>query len=181
MKYTKYVALLIIGIIIGYFIPDCHSRQNANTQTAGQLVTIHDTLKIPAVQYKILSGTDFNIDSLVNVINQFWKDSLKNTYGHGQFETKFTKTDDHGTRNYTYTSRIPPDPASRLIVDESFIFPKRSFGLVGSLGNLYALSLKYYIHDSPKFSLCGQFGYGYTVSLKDWNYCARFELEYKFY
>jgi hypothetical protein len=180
MKYTKYVALLIIGLIIGWFIPDCHSHGYNTPITADQLITIHDTLKVPAIQYKILPGTDYNIDSLVNVINQFWKDSLKNSYGHGEFETRFTKTDNHGTRNYTYTSRIPPDPASRLIVDESFIFPKRTFGLVGSLGSSSAISLKYYLHDSPKYSFSGQLGYGYTVSLKDWNYCARFELEYKF-
>ena len=101
-------------------------------------------------------------------------------YGQGLFESKFSKTDDLGTRNYTYTSRLPPDPQSSLIIDESFTFPKRTFGLVGSLGSSSAIAIKYYLHDSPKYSFSGQFGYGYTVALKDWNYCAWFELEYKF-
>jgi hypothetical protein len=167
-------AILIIGFILGWSSKPSGKAKDQVT------LKIHDTLKIASVQYKIIPSADYNIDSLITVINQFWKDSLKNMYGKGLFESKFTKTDDLGKRDYTLTSRIPLDPESQLIVDESFVFPKRKFGLVGSLGSSSALGIKYYLHDSPKFSFSGQFGYGYTVSLKDWNYSARFELEYKF-
>src|ERR1039457_6879517 len=101
------VALLLTGINIL-----CHSREGGNP------ITIHDTLKTTSVQYKIIPGTDYNIDSLITVINQFWKDSLKNMYGKGLFESKFSKSDDLGTRSYTLASRIPIDPESQLIVDE---------------------------------------------------------------
>jgi hypothetical protein len=42
------------------------------------------------------------------------------------------------------------------------------------------LGLKYYFLDSPKFSFSGQFGGEYKFAVKDWNYNARLELEYKF-
>ena len=167
-------ALLLTGFIIGWTTKPSETVKDPFT------IKIHDTLKTTSVQYKIIPGADYNIDSLITTINQFWKDSLKNMYGKGLFESKFSKSDALGTRNYTYTSRIPPDPASSLIIDESFIFPKRTFGLVGCIGSTTELSLKYYLHDSPKFSFSGQAGYGYMFATKDWNYTARFELEYKF-
>ena len=172
------IALLIAGFITGWFI---HSRSSLGpVRAGGNLITVHDTLKSSTVSYKIIPGEDYNIDSLIAVINQFWKDSLKNTYGKGLFESKFSKSDDLGVRNYTYTSRLPPDPASSLIIDESFTCPKRTFGLIGSIGSSASLGLKYYLHDSQKFSFSGQIGYEYLFPLKNWNYNARFELEYKF-
>jgi len=167
-------ALLIIGFIIGW------ATKPSGKQKETMSVKIHDSLKTTSVQYKIIPGTDYNIDSLITVINQFWKDSLKNLYGKGLFESKFSKTDDLGKRDYTLTSRIPLDPESQLIVDESFTFPKKTFALVGSLGSSASLGLKYYLNDSPKFSFSGQVGYEYLLAIKNWNYCARFELEYKF-
>jgi len=169
-------ALLIIGFIIGW------TTKPSGNQKEYLSIKIHDTLKTTSVQYKIIPGTDYNIDSLITVINQFWKDSLKNMYGKGLFESKFFKTDDLGTRNYTYTSRLPPDPAASLIIDESFVFPKKTFGLVGSIAtNLSAsLGLKYYIHDSKHFSFSGIVSGDYLLDKKSWQPCGRLELEYKF-
>src|ERR1035441_1017370 len=125
--WTMVIALLLAGFIIGW-----------TTKPSGKVketcsIKIHDTLKTSSIQFKIIPGTDYNIDSLITVINQFWKDSLKNMYGKGLFESKFSKSDDLGTRSYTLASRIPLDPESQLIVDEYFTFPKRTFGLLGSL------------------------------------------------
>jgi hypothetical protein len=167
-------ALLIIGFIIGW------TTKPSGKQKESYSIKIHDTLKTISVQYKIIPGTDYNIDSLITVINQFWKDSLKNMYGKGLFEAKYSKEDALGKREYTLASRIPIDPESQLMVDESFTFPKRTFGLVGSIGTSSSLGLKYYIRDSPKFSFFGQVGYEYLFAIKNWTYSARFELEYKF-
>src|SRR5664280_1628952 len=149
--WTLVIALLLAGFILGWAV------KPSDTVKESYAVKIHDTLKTTSVQYKIIPGADYNIDSLITTINQFWKDSLKNMYGKGLFESKFSKTDDLGVRNYTYTSRLPPDPQSSLIIDESFTFPKKTFGLIGSIAtNLSAsLGLKYYIHDSKHFSFTG--------------------------
>jgi hypothetical protein len=169
-------ALLLAGFIIGW------TTKPSGKQKESMTIKIHDTLKTTSVQYKILTGTDYNIDSLITVINQFWKDSLKNMYGKGLFESKFSKTDDLGTRNYTYTSRLPPDPQSSLIIDESFVFPKKTFGLIGSIAtNLTAsLGLKYYIHDSKHFSFTGIVSGDYLSDKKSWQPCGKLELEYKY-
>jgi hypothetical protein len=168
------LAAIVIGFITGWF------TRPAGSKTEYQTIKIHDTLKTSAVSYKILPGVNYNIDSLTNSINQFWKDSLKTLYGKGLFESHFSKSDDLGTRSYTLASRIPIDPESQLIIDESFNFPKRTFGLIGTLGSSASLGLKYYFLDSPKFSFSGQFGGEYKFAVKDWNYNARLELEYKF-
>src|SRR5664280_1353168 len=143
-------ALLLAGFIIGW------TTKPTGKQKESLSVKIHDTLKTTSVQYKIIPGTDYNIDSLITVINQYWKDSLKNMYGKGLFQAKYSKQDAQGKREYTLASRIPLDPESQLTVDESFTFPKKTFALVGSIGNSTALSIKYYLHDSPKFSFSGQ-------------------------
>src|ERR1035438_10458091 len=94
-------ALLLTGFIIGWV------AKPSETVKDPYLVKIHDTLKTTSVQYKIIPGTDYNIDSLITVINQFWKDSLKNMYGKGLFEAKYSKADALGKREYTLASRIP--------------------------------------------------------------------------
>ena len=168
------IAAIVIGFITGWF------TKPAGSKTVYQTIKIHETLRTSTTTYKILPEVNYNIDSLTTAINQFWKDSLKTLYGKGLFESHFSKSDDLGTRSYTLASRIPLDPESQLIVDESFTFPKRTFGLVGSLGSSASLGLKYYIHDSPRFSFSGQFGGEYKFAIKDWKYNARLELEYKF-
>jgi hypothetical protein len=168
------IAAIVIGFITGWF------TRPAGSKTSYQTIKIHDTLKTSTTTYKLLPGVNYNIDSLTTAINQFWKDSLKTLYGKGLFESHFSKSDDLGTRSYTLASRIPIDPESQLIIDESFTFPKRTFGLIGSLGSSASLGLKYYIHDSPKLSFSGQFGGEYSFPVKGWNYNARLELEYKF-
>jgi hypothetical protein len=166
-------ALLIAGFIIGW------TTKPVGKQGELYSIKIHDTLKTTSVQYKIVPGSDYNIDSLITIINQFWKDSLKNMYGKGLFESKFSKVDDFGKREYTLDSRIPIDPQSQLTVDESFVFPKRKFGLVGSIGSSCALGLKYYLHDSQRYLITGQVGREYMFSIKGCNYYARLELEIK--
>ena len=171
--WTMVIALLLAGFIIGW-----------TTKPSGKVketcsIKIHDTLKTSSIQFKIIPGTDYNIDSLITVINQFWKDSLKSIYGKGLFESTFSKVDDFGKREYTLDSRIPIDPQSQLTFDESFVFPKRKFGLVGSIGSSCALGLKYYLHDSQRYLITGQVGREYMFSIKGCNYYARLELEIK--
>src|ERR1035437_6278734 len=104
-------AAIVLGFITGWFIKPAGSKTNCQT------VKIHDTLKTSAVSYKILPGVNHNIDSLTNSINQFWKDSLKSLYGKGLFQAKYLKEDELGKREYTFSSRIPLDPESQLIID----------------------------------------------------------------
>jgi hypothetical protein len=168
------IAAIIIGFITGWFLKPAGSR------TAYQTIKIHDTLKTSTTTYKILPGVNYNIDSLTTAINQFWKDSLKTLYGKGLFESHFSKSDDLGTRSYTLASRIPLDPESQLIIDESFTFPKRTFGLVGSLGSSASLGLKYYVLDSKNLSLSGFVLEGYVFNDKCWKPNIGIECEYKF-
>jgi hypothetical protein len=166
-------AILIIGFIIGW------SAKPVGKQTGSGTIKIHDTLKTASVQYKIIPGADYNIDSLITVINQFWKDSLKNIYGKGLFESRFSKSDDLGTRNYTYTSRLPPDPQSSLIIDEALKYPKRTLSLlVGTDTRLQrSIGLKYYVIDSKHISLSGIFSGDYLADKKTWSPCGKVELE----
>jgi hypothetical protein len=182
MKIKNLIPVLLIGIIIGWFLPHFNSCTNKNSLERGNSITIHDTLKVPTVQYKILPGADFNIDSLINVINQFWKDSLKNTYGHGLFESQFTKSDALGTRSYTLASRIPPDPASTLTVDESFVFPKHTLGIVAGInsGLIGKVGLKYYFFDHKYFSLTGSALGNYEFVKKTWTPNVQLELEIQY-
>jgi hypothetical protein len=166
------IVLLIAGFITGWYV--CHSHVKVNP------ITIHDTLKTTSVQYKIISGTDYNIDSLITVINQFWKDSLKNMYGKGLFEAKYSKEDALGTRSYTLASRIPIDPQSTLIIDEDLKIPKRTFALIGCVGTSTSLGLKYYIVDAKHFSFSGLVYGDYLLDKKSWFPSGRLELEYLF-
>jgi hypothetical protein len=177
MKIKNLIPVLLIGIIIGWFLPHFNSCTNKNSLERGNSITIHDTLKVPTVQYKILPGADYNIDSLINVINQYWKDSLKNMYGKGIFEAKYSKEDMLGKRDYILSSRIPIDPQSQLTIAESFIFPKRTLSLVGSIGSSAALGLKYYLHDSQKYVLVGYVGEEYQFINNVSTTNARLELE----
>jgi hypothetical protein len=167
-------ALLLTGFIIGW------SVKPSGKQTGSGIIKIHDTLKTTSVQYKIIPGTLYNIDSLITVINQFWKDSLKTMYGKGLFEAKYSKEDELGKREYTFESRIPLDPESQLIVNESFVFPKRTFALVGSIGRSCALGLKYYFLDHKNYSLSGIALGDYEFVKKTWTPNAKIELEYRF-
>ena len=172
--WTMVIALLLAGFIIGWTVKPSTTAKDPFT------IKIHDTLKTKSVQYKIIPRAAFNIDSLITVINQFWKDSLKNMYGKGLFQAKYSKEDELGTREYLLTSRIPLDPESQLIVDESFIFPKKTFGLVGSIGTSASLGLKYYIVDSKCFSLSGFVLESYLFNDKCWKPNIGIECEYRF-
>jgi hypothetical protein len=172
--WTMVIALLLAGFIIGW------TTKPTSKQKETLSIKIHDTLKTTSVQYKLVPGTDYNIDSLITVINQFWKDSLKNMYGKGLFQAKYSKEDVLGKREYTLASRIPLDPESQLTVDETFVFPKKTFGLVGSIGYSVSLGLKYYIVDSKHFSLSGLVTGDYQLLKKEWSPNARLELEYKY-
>ncbi|MDR3667299.1 MAG: hypothetical protein P4L35_10695 [Ignavibacteriaceae bacterium] len=165
------LAAVVIGFITGWFTKPAGSVTNIQT------VKIHDTLKTTAVTYKILPGVNYNIDSLTNSINQFWKDSLKTLYGQGLFQSHYTKTDDLGTRTYTLDSRIPIDPESQLIVDESFIFPKKTLSLVAGIGYSASLGLKYYMLDTRHLSISGHISGDYEFVKKKWSPNAKLELE----
>src|ERR1035438_6430742 len=91
------IALLLAGFIIGW------TTKPSETIKDPYLVKIHDTLKTTSVQYKIIPGTEYNIDPLITVINQFWKDSLKNMYGKGLFESHYSKAD---ARSEEHTSEL---------------------------------------------------------------------------
>src|ERR1039457_1429324 len=142
-------ALLIAGFIIGW------TTKPVGKQGELYSIKIHDTLKTTSVQYKLVLGTDYNIDSLITVINQFWKDSLKNLYGKGLFESKFSKVDDFGKREYTLDSRIPIDPQSSLIVNEDLKIPRRTLSLLSgiNISLVGSVGLKYYMIDSKCISL----------------------------
>lgn len=172
--WTLVLALLSAGFITGWTFKPVEIQKETNS------IKIHDTLKTISIMYKTIPGSEYNIDSIINVINQFWKDSLKNTYGHGLFESRFSNTDALGTRNYTFSSRIPPDPASTLIIDESFTYPNKTFGLVGSIGSSASLGLKYYVVDSKHFSFSGLISGDYLLSKKEWSSNPRLELEMNF-
>jgi hypothetical protein len=168
------LAAIVIGFITGWFTRPAGSPANCQT------VKIHDTLKTSAVSYKILPGVNYNIDSLTNSINQFWKDSLKSLYGKGLFQAKYLKEDELGKREYTFSSRIPLDPQSQLIVDESFIFPKKTFSLVAGIGYSASFGLKYYVLDTRHLSISGHITGDYEFVTKKWSPNAKLELEYLF-
>jgi hypothetical protein len=168
------LAAIIIGFITGWF------TKPAGSVTNYQTIKIHDTLKTSAVSYKILPGVNYNIDSLTNSINQFWKDSFKTLYGKGLFQAKYLKEDELGKREYTLSSRIPLDPESQLIVDESFIFPKKTFSLVAGIGYSASLGLKYYVLDKKNLSLSGFISEGYIFNKKCWDSKIGLELEIMF-
>jgi hypothetical protein len=174
--WTMVIALLLAGFIIGL-----------TTKPSGKVketcsIKIHDTLKTTSVRYKIVPGTDYNIDSLITVINQFWKDSLKNMYGKGLFQAKYSKEDALGKREYTLASRIPLDPESQLIVDESFVFPKKTLGLIAGIntGLVGSVGIKYYFLDRKNYSLSGYASGDYEFVKKSWTPSTKIELEIGF-
>ena len=180
MQNNKLITWLILAAIVIGFIPGWFTRP-AGSKTTCQTVKIHDTLKTSAVSYKILPGVNYNIDSLTNSINQFWKDSLKSVYGKGLFQAKYLKEDELGKREYTISSRIPLDPESQLIVDEDIRCPKRTLGLFVGLNTLAGnMGLKYYILDGRRFSLMGFMSGEYLIDKKLWCSKAGIELEYRF-
>ena len=169
-------ALLIAGFIIGW------TTKPVGKQGELYSIKIQDTLKTTSVQYKIVPGSDYNIDSLITVINQFWKDSLKNMYGKGLFEAKYSKEDAQGKREYTLASRIPIDPESQLIVDEDLKIPKRTLSLLAVINTslVGSVGLKYYMIDSKCISLSGIFSGDYLINKKSWSPCGKLELEMRF-
>jgi len=162
---------IVIGFITGWF------TKPAGSKTAYQTVKIHDTLKTSTTIYKILPGVNYNIDSLTAAINQFWKDSLKSMYGKGLFQAKYSKEDAMGKREYTLDSRIPIDPESQLIVDETFAFPKKTFSLVAGIGYSASIGLKYYVLDIRHLSFSGHVFGEYEFVKKKWSPNAKLELE----
>ena len=174
--WTMVIALLLVGFIIGW------TTKTSDTVKDPYIVKIHDTLKTASFQYKIVPGADYNIDSLITVINQFWKDSLKNMYGKGLFEAKYSKEDAQGKREYTLASRIPIDPESQLIVDEDLKIPKRTLSLLAGINTslVGSVGLKYYMIDSKCISLSGIFSGDLLIDKKTWSPCGKLELEMRF-
>jgi len=183
-------ACLAAGFISGWTIKECVSGNEGFVNKAGRVVKVHDTIKTPVVEYRIIPGADYNVDSLVNVVNQFWKDSLKNLYGKGLFEAKFTKEDKLGKREITLESRIPVDPFAEIIIDEELklpeVYPRRRFGIYGGVeirlvnGIAGVLGAKYYILDYKNFSLAGSAERNYIINKKEWQPVGRIEAEVRF-
>ena len=174
--WTMVIALLLTGFIVGW------TSKPTDIIKESFPIKIHDTLKTTSVRYKIIPGADYNPDSLITVINQFWKDSLKNMYGQGLFESKFKKSDDLGIRSYTLASRIPIDPESSLIVNEDLKMPKRTLSLLAGIntGLLGSVGLKYYMIDSKCISLSGIFSGDYLFVKKSWSPNAKIEFEVQY-
>src|ERR1035437_1769617 len=84
-------ACLAAGFISGWTVKGCFPESKVYTTSAGGIIKVHDTVKTPVVEYKFIPGKEYNVDSLISVVNQFWKDSLKNLYGKGLFEARFVK------------------------------------------------------------------------------------------
>jgi hypothetical protein len=147
-------------------------------------------MKVPQVEYRIIPGTEYNIDSLTEVINKSWKDSLKELYGKGLFEAKFVKEDKTGKREITLESRIPVDPEMGIIIDEELklpeVYPKRRFGILGGVafelrdGIAGHVGVKYYVLDFKHFSLAGSAEGRYLLSNRTWEPRGRIEAEVRF-
>ena len=180
------LCLLIASFILGFLICNTccngHSQRICHSREGGNPITVLDTIRISSISYKYIPGITYNIDSLTTSINQFWKDSLKTLYGKGLFQSHYSKSDDLGKRDYTLSSRIPIDPESQLIIDESFTFPKRTLSIIAGLSSQLncSLGLKYYFPDHRKYSLTGSAAGEYQFINKSWSPNVRLELEYMF-
>jgi hypothetical protein len=183
------LATLTAGFISGWTIKESTSDTKGYINTSGLFVKVHDTIQTPGIEYRIIPGKSYNVDSIVNSLNQFWKDSLKNLYGKGLFESKFTKEDQLGKREISLTSRIPIDPEAGITFDEQLklpeVYPKRTFGIFAGLSyelrNEIAgsVGLKYYLLDFRNFSLSLSAKGNYLITNKQWYPCLKLETELK--
>ena len=153
--------ILLSGIISGWAIRDCGAEKNFS-YSCSPVVRIHDTLKMPLVEYRIIPGYVCDVDSIIEMVNNFWKDSLRELYGRGLFEARFVKEDNAGKREITLESRIPIDPAAELRLDEELklpeVYPKRRFGIAGCFSyerNELAgkAGVRYYLLDYRNFEV----------------------------
>ncbi len=139
-------ASLAAGFITGWTIKQCTSGSDYVFYKPGGVVRIHDTIKTRAVEYRIIPGRSYNVDSIVESVNRAWKDSLKSLFGKGLFEAKFVKEDGFGKREVTLESRIPVDPEAEITLDEQLklpeVYPKRRFGISGGIGYEMNLGLR---------------------------------------
>ena len=89
-QYSTTIPLLLVK--------ECFSGNGGVVYKAGNIIRVHDTIKTKGVEYRIIPGTAYNVDSIVEAVNRAWKDSLKILYGKGLFEAKYTKEDNLGKR-----------------------------------------------------------------------------------
>jgi len=181
---------LLAAFLSGWAIKDSESSNRDFAHTGGPIIRIHDTLKVPLVEYRIIPGMEYNVDSIIEQVNQFWKDSLKEIYGKGLFEAKFVKEDNTGKREIEVESRIPIDPEAKVTIDEAIklpeVYPKRTFGI--NAGLCYEMKnkitgligLKYYLLDYRYFSFTGILEGRYSVNNLGWNPAVRVETEVRF-
>jgi hypothetical protein len=188
--YVLVAACLAAGFISGWTIKECVSEKVGFVDRAGGVIKVHDTIKTPLVEYRVIPGKGYNVDSIVYVVNRAWKDSLKNLYGRGLFEAKFSQQDNLGKREITLDSRIPVDPEAEVTIDEELklpeVYPIRNFGIYAGLSyevknEITAhVGLKYYVLDFRNFSLSGFVGSKYLLSSKTWIYSGKIEGEVRF-
>jgi len=181
---------LAAGFISGWSVKDWTSGRENIVYTSGGIVKVHDTIKTPILDYRVIPGRDYNVDSLVDVVNQFWKDSLKNLYGKGLFEAKFNNQSDLGKEEITLESRVPIDPEAEVTLTEEYklpgVYPERRFGINAGIG--YELQkgfsgtvgVKYYVLDYKCFSLACLAGGRYFVCNKVWIGNGGVEAEIRF-
>jgi len=170
---------LAAGFISGWTIKECVSDGKGFVDRSGGVVKTHDTIKTGVVEYRIIPGTAYNVDSIVDAVNRAWKDSLKSLYGKGLFESKFTKEDNLGKREITLESRIPVDPKAEVTLTEELklpeVYPVRRFGLFGCAaygskpGFEGSVGVRYYVMDFKNFSVSGSAEGKYEVNNLSWH------------
>jgi len=183
-------ASLTAGFISGWVIKDCGFRNEGVVYKNGGVLKVLDTIKIPVVEYRIIPGRSYNVDSLTEEINKAWKDSLKNLYGKGMFEAKFTKGDNVGKREITLESRIPIDPKAGITIEEELksaeVYPQREFGIFCGSGYvlmkefILSAGFKYYLLDLRNFTLTASAGGLTVLNNKKWQPYGSLEIGVRF-
>ena len=180
-------ACLAAGFISGWTIKDYVSGNGRFVNMSGGVIRVHDTIKTAMVEYRVIPGREYNIDSIVEALNQSWRDSLKEMYGKGLFEARFSQESNIGKREITLESRIPVDPEAVVTVDEELklpeVYPKGGFGIIAGLGYdtnaglSGAFGIRYNILESKYFSLWGAGKGIYLFRNREWLPAINIEAE----
>ena len=181
---------LAAGFIAGWTVKECFSGNGGVVYKAGNIIRVHDTIKTKGVEYRIIPGTTYNVDSIVDAVNRAWKDSLKDLYGKGLFEAKFMKDDNLDKREIILESRIPIDPNAEVTLNEELklpgVYPKRSFGIYAGVGyesknEFFSLAgVKYYFVDLEHFLISASVEGKYFTISKIWIPSGKVEAEVRF-
>jgi hypothetical protein len=182
----KYIIGLIVTLIIGGVI----GWLSRGTEIKKYPVVIHDTIQTKPPEFKPDMSVKFNVDSLTEAINQFWKDSLQELYGRGYFIASGEGLTEYGNYEYQFKSRIPVDPEGQFIFDGNFvlpeIYPPSTVGIFGGVENRFDRNirlfagLKYYFIDTRHFQVYGSGEVNYLLQDKRWDGSIKASVELKF-